>query len=394
MLAPLLLVLVALAVVALVGGSGGPGQAQARIPNPLQLGGQPLSCPDPDVFRNPGAGEYVAACTSDYGERNPGGAPNAAFPLYVSHDLRHWRFQSFVFPPGHLPSGVDPSTGQRTGGRFWSPEIHRIAGRWVVYFSAQLARPEPAGRKPPFDLFVAWTDRLFGGSWQTRRLHYGGQFNGVPNNDQEGAGGGVIDPSVARDPHTGALDIAYTWQSHLIYVGRLSPDGLTMQPRIHRAFGTQYGWECDRLKSSLSDCCCMEGPVLSADPQRGVLDLFFNSASTWTGTYKVGVAFSADALRSWVVYPHPILQTGHGLFGPGIGAQPVVGPDRNTYLFFHVQLHPAFNSQARYLALGRVHYSPRRTQLVPPPAPLTGRTPPAPPRAVQVPQVDSGVVER
>ena len=162
-------------------------------------------------------------------------------------------------------------------------------------------------------------------------------------------------------------------------MGRLSSDGLTMQPQIHRAFGIQYAWECDRLTPSLSGCCCVEGPVLSEDPQRGVLDLLFNAASTWTGTYKVGVAFSLDPLRSWVVYPQPILQSSRALYGPGIGAQPVLGPDRNTYVFFHVQLHPAYNSQARYLALGKLHYVPGRQILLPVPGP---------PREVLVPEID------
>jgi glycosyl hydrolase family 43 len=383
--------LVALSVLSLLGAAG-PAHAGSRVSNPLRLGGRPFSCPDPDVFRVGGTEPYVAACTSDYGEGNPGRAGNAAFAMYVSRDLLHWRFRSFVFSPGHPPTQAEASTGDPRSGRFWSPEVHRIAGRWVVYFAAQRRLPVKTGHSLPFVLFVAWSDRLFGGRWRSRLLHYAGQFNAVTNNDQE-APGGVIDPSVARDPRTGGLDIAYTRQSDQIYVGQLSRDGLTMQPHIHLAFGTQYAWECDRPDTSVGGCCCVEGPVLSEDPQHGVLDLLFNAASTWTGTYKVGVAFSVDPMRTWTVYPHPILQSGGGLFGPGIGAQPVLGPDRNAYVFFHVQLHPAYNSQARYMALGKLHYVPGRTVLVPGPPPSPGAAPP-PPRAVPVPEVDQGVVKR
>ena len=226
-----------------------------------------------------------------------------------------------------------------------------------------------------FGIFVAWGSQLFGGNWHTRLLHYTGQLNAVPGNPQEQEGG-VIDPSVARDPSTGTLYIAYAKQTNQIYVGQLSADGLRMGYRIHLAFGPKYPWQCDPGPLLPHAGCVVEGPVLYPDLQHGVMDLFFNSASTWRGSYKVGVAISADPMNSWTIYPKPVLQSGNGLFGPGIGAQPVIAPDGSTYVFFHVQLRPSDDSQARYLAIGQLQFDttvsaltagPRPRDLIPPP---------------------------
>ncbi len=369
-----------------------------RVQNPLQLASQPLSCPDADIFRVTWLNEWVAACTSDHGQHNPGGMVNAAFPMYVSRDLQHWQFRSFVFPPGKHPGlAVAPTSGYMDG-RYWSPEVHRIAGQWVVYFAARI---DPAGLERSrhqsieagtFGIFVAWGSRLFAGTWHTRLLHYTGQLNSVSSNPQEREGG-VIDPTVARDPTTGTLYIAYAKQTNQIFVGQLSPDGLHMSEHIHLAFGPKYPWQCDPGPLGPHAGCVVEGPVLYPDSQHGVMDLFFNSASTWRGSYKVGVAISADPMKHWIIYPKPILQSGNGLFGPGIGSQPVVSPDGNTDVFFHVQLHPSHDSQSRYLAVGHLHYD--NGAYVSLPTTADPSQPPTPSvHLVPVPQVNVGMVER
>jgi GH43 family beta-xylosidase len=368
------------------------------IRNPLQINGQPLSCPDPDVFQVAWLHEWVAACTSDYGQDNPGRHANAAFPMYVSRDLRHWRFRGFIFPPGHHPWEAPVSTARSQGGRYWAPEVHRIGGRWVVYFSARidpvLFAEHQRKRITPgtFGLFVGWTNSLFGGNWRTRLLHYTGQFNDVAGNPKENKGG-VIDPSVARDPANGKLYLAWAKQNNQIFVGQLYPNGLALRERINLALGPKYSWECDPGPLKPGPGCVVEGPVLYDDQQHHVVDMFFNSASTWRGSYKIGVAVSADPMKRWVTYPKPLLRSGDGLFGPGIGAQPVVGPGGKTYVFFHVQLRPSHNSQARYLAVGRMHYGAEATMRVASPARSSVRGAARSSR-VEVPQIDRGRVQR
>jgi hypothetical protein len=356
---------------------------QPSVRNPLQYEGRPFSCPDPDVFN--WARLYVASCTSDYGQDNPlpsgGMGPlGAAFPIYVSRDLEHWRFRSFVFPPGRHPEQALASFGSWPGGRYWSPEIHHLGSYYEVYFSAVLNLGTIAWINRNYrqhllpgtcGLFVAWSKRLFGGSWQSRLLHFPGQFNHVPGNAADDVAtdygraqaasnslelsGGVIDPTVAQDPRTGTLIMAWAKQPNFIFIGQLAADGLRMDHQVHLALAAGLPWECD--PDARGRHCVDEGPVLWWDRQNQQMDMFFNAGSTWKGTYKVGVAVSTD-LRRWYKYPRPILKSGNGLFGPGIGAQPFTGPGGQLDLAFHVQLRPSHESQARFLAVAQLGDTP------------------------------------
>lgn len=337
------------------------------LANPLAYGGRLFSCPDPDVFKLPGQERWVASCTSDYGQLNPRpgrsdyGRSGAAFPIYetVGSSLKHWVFRSFIFPPGRHPPGALPPLGAAPGGRYWADEIHRIGRNWVAYFAAQMvptaADPVPRGT---FALYVAWTRNLFGGSWQSRLLHYSGQFNAVPGNAMEFSGG-VIDPSVARNPQTGALDIVWAKQANLIFEGQLTPDGLSLEPHVSLAVTANLPWECN--PNPTGQHCVVEGPVLYADPvHRGLMDLFFNASGTWDDTYKTGIAVSADPQHlKWSVYPSPIDQSalGYGLQGPGIGAQPFVSPDGSLLMAVHLMTHATHASQERYLGFVNVSYA-------------------------------------
>jgi hypothetical protein len=353
----------------LVASAGADRASAATLTNPLTLNGRPFSCPDPDVFRLPHAREWVAACTSDYGQDNPAGLREAALPLYSSHDLKHWRFRSFIFPPGRHPSLAEAPIGHWPGGRYWAPEIHYIDGRWVAYFGAALDPPifrvayhhsvEPG----TFGLFVAWTSSLFGGRWQSRLLHYPGQYNAVRGNGHE-LSGGVIDPSEAQDPRTGQRYLVWAKQSNQIWIGELSEDGLHLLPKpVRFIISPHYAWQCAPSGRS----CVVEGPVLYWDSRQQVFELFYNADSTWQDSYKIGVAISTAPLlaRSWVPDPRPILQSSDRLHGPGIGAQPFVGPDGQLFLACHVQLHPSHASQARYLAILALSYDPQQTLKVP-----------------------------
>jgi hypothetical protein len=278
--------------------------------NPVRLYGAPMSCPDPDVF-NYGR-QYVAACTSDFGQDNPEprkhrmGPVPAAFPIYVSTDLQHWRFVNYIFPPGHSVAGAPAPKGQWPGGEFWAPEIHKIGSRWVAYFGARLST-----KAPQMGLFVAWTRHLFGGNWQSKLLyrHHG-----------------VIDPSVARVG--GQLMIVYCQQPAQIWGGELSADGLTMLPDEQLIARPTLPWEAGRHGSGVE-----EGPVLWRHD--GQTFIMYNAASTWNNSYKVGLLEQT---------------TGARLVSVGIGAQPFRTP-KGLEVAVHVQFNPArHRMERRYLS--------------------------------------------
>jgi beta-xylosidase len=302
---------------------GAPAMASATT-NPVRLYGVPMSCPDPDVFNY--GDQYVAACTSDFGQDNPElgqarmGQVPAAFPMYVSTDLQHWRFVNYIFPPGHSAAGALAPAGNWPGGEYWAPEIHKIGSRWVAYFGAQIA-----GTNRQMGLFVAWTDHLFGGNWSSKLLY---------------RNGGVIDPSVAWVGSK--LMIVYCQQPSQIWESQLTPDGLNMLPDEHQIAQASLSWENGNNGRGVE-----EGPVLLT--HKGQTFVLYNAASTWDNTYKVGL-LAETASGSWWKDPHPVLQSGSTLVSVGIGAQPFATP-HGLELAFHVQFNSASHSmEGRYLS--------------------------------------------
>lgn len=301
-----------------------------------------LSCPDPSVVdAHTGGYRYYLACTSDY-------EPNA-FPIRGSNDLRHWHPIAYAFPAGHQPWWALHSPQ----GRYWAPALYRIGNRWVLYFAAQVDltrmplhtdHGEPTG-SGTFVVGVASAASLTG-PWQTRILHYRGQFNDVAGVEQEHYGG-VIDPSMVQDPVTGQRYLFWAEQHSSVWVAKLSSDGLHLDRHIHLAMWTQSGsWEC-------AGGCTVEGP--EEFYRDGWFYLFYSGASTWYGTYAVGVAASHDPLHGTFVRlsPQPILASGRHWAGPGGCSHPVAGPSGRTYLLYHATQgsDPGHVSEARYLQL-------------------------------------------
>ncbi len=83
---------------------------------------------DPAALRVVTAGtpEYFVVVTSN-------DAPQAC-PILQSPDLRSWSLRGFVFPRGSHPAWTAPVD---EGGEFWAPELHSIAGRFIVCFAAR-----------------------------------------------------------------------------------------------------------------------------------------------------------------------------------------------------------------------------------------------------------------
>jgi beta-xylosidase len=285
---------------------------------------KPFSCPDPNVLdADAGGYRYYMVCTSDYD-------PNA-FPIRASNDLVKWKLIGYVFPAHHQPWWALGSPG----GHYWSPELYRIGGRWVVYFaatynSARIALKYANNSSVPPRTWVVGvaTATSLRGPWSSRVLHYRGQYNGL--GEQQETYGGVIDPSMVQDPRTGQLYLFWAQQHTSIWAAMLSPDGQRLAGPVHQVLWAQRGWECGALDHS----CTVEGPAPVYHD--GWFYLFYSGASTWDGTYAVGAAVSRDPLRPFSrIGDDPILRSGHGWIGPGGASHPVQGPDGQGHLFYH-----------------------------------------------------------
>jgi beta-xylosidase len=335
----------AVSLIGLASGLGWPGTAPAQ---PIRDGRHLLNCPDPSVVSaHVGRYRYYLVCTSDYAAD--------AFPIRGSNNLTSWHRVGSVFPARHQPWWALHSPV----GRFWAPSIYRIQGHWVVYFAAQY-NPAVVSLRVPHAGPVAGgtlvlgvaTARSLRGPWRSRILHFRGQFNGLATTQE--TYGGDIDPSVVRDGADGQLYLFWAEQPRSIWAGRLSADGLTLDPDIHQVLRTSPGWECLTPRGT----CVIEGP--EEYYRDGRVYLFFSGASTWSGTYAVGVAASPNPLLDpfTPLSTTPDLHSGHGWLGPGGTSAPVVGPDGRTYIFYHAMSSPDNNhvSADRYLFVSPISW--------------------------------------
>jgi len=311
--------------------------------------GKPLSCPDPSVVdAGVGGYRYYLACTSDR-------AANA-FPIRGSNDLIHWKLVSYVFPAHKQPWWALESPN----GRYWAPDIHRIDGRWVVYFAAEynaaaISLRLPGGPRVPSGTMVigAASAHSLSGPWHSELLHFRGQFNGLGGEQEKY--GGDIDPSMAQNPVTGQRYLFWAEQHSSIWDSELSSNGLTLGVHVHQVLWTTNGWECDTPNHR----CTIEGP--EEVYRNGWFYLFYSGASTWSGTYAVGVAASLNPLIGpfTSLSAQPILRSGHYWIGPGGTSAPVVAPDGKEYIFYHAERgsNLKHDSADRYLFSSPLNWS-------------------------------------
>ena len=339
------------AVMAFITGAGaGADDPTIHYRNPLRAAftGQPISCPDPSVSSDRrGSWRYVLVCTSD-NARN-------AFPIWRSKNLVRWQPDGYVFPRGRQPWWAVPASGRGHQGLYWGPEIYHLNGRWMIVFAAQYnpaseAISFPAGEEPdPGTMMIGVaTARSLSGPWSSRIVHYRGQFDALGGEPE--IGGGTIDPSIVRDRRTGQLYLFWAVQQHAIWVGKLSADGLRLDPHIHKILDVSEPWECYQGK------CTLEGP----EPvyHDGRYYVFYSAASTWNGSYALGVAAASSPLGPYVKRSAPVLRSGHGFLGTASSSHPVLGPDGRLYVLYHGLLHSLsiHDSGARVLMLGRLHW--------------------------------------
>src|SRR4051812_7984033 len=296
--------------------------------------GKPLACPDPHVIDlKKGSFRYFMVCTTDH---DPDG-----IAIRRSRDLVRWYPGGSVFPKGRRPWW--------SNGRFSAPEIQRIHRRWVVYFAASVDRSKTRVPVRPgaMALGVA-TSRALRGPWHTRILHYRGQGHGAAG--QRERFGGTIDPSVVRSPLDGQLYLFWALQATQIWAGRLSPDGLRLVGNIRRVVTPSKPWECHPK-------CTIEAP----EPfYRGrTLNLLYSAASTWDGSYAIGLARGTDPLTgTYRKADQPVLRSGRRFIGPGHCSQPVKGPSGRTYILYHALTSPdpKHLSNRRLLMIARVRW--------------------------------------
>ncbi len=233
------------------------------------------NCPDPGVLKD--GSKYYMVCTS--------GGPG--YPIRSSSDLVSWKLEGTVFDSSTKPKWAS--------GDFWAPEMHKVAGKYVVYFSAR------ASKNNAFAVGAAWSNSALG-----------------PYQD--------IGKPLVEDPTPGVIDAHYfkapsgthyvLWKVDGNAVGKSTPiriqplaaDGLSRTGSATTILTNTLGWEGGLVEGQWM---IHEGSYYY---------LFYSGSGYASPSYSVGVARSVSPTGPFTKHGAPIVVSKPGWAGPGHGS--------------------------------------------------------------------------
>ncbi|MCC2977842.1 glycoside hydrolase family 43 protein [Sphingomonas sp. PL-96] len=258
-----------------------PGAAALAAPttatNPLLPGG-----PDPWIVREGDTFYYMATL----GDRLAIRATRDLARLAEAKETVVWRPQA---------SGPNAQS-------IWAPELHRIDGKWYIYYTAAAAGHDDDAHRGVFVLENAATDPLKG-AWVDR----GRVATARPGIDgttfeHRGKRYFVYSPYVGSESDLAIVAMANPWTV-------TGPETILARP--DRAWERQGGRQI------------LEGPAFLKGP-KGALFLSYSGSACWSDGYAVGLLRAradADPMKaaSWKKAATPILKTtpSAGVFAPG-----------------------------------------------------------------------------
>lgn len=284
------------------------GQAQApaaTFTNPLLASG-----PDPWVIAHGGVYYY----THTLGNR---------IALWRTADMADLprAEQQVVWTP--------PKTG-RNAHSIWAPEIHRIDGKWYIYYSATAAGFKDDSHRGVFVLENESADPLTG-KWIDR---------GKINTRNAGIDGTVFS-------HRGSLYFAYS-----PYIGAVSGIALARMTNPWTLAGAEVviaqpdkKWE-DRGGRKI-----LEGPQFLKGPT-GTVYMTYSAGACWSDDYALGLlraTTGGDLLdaRSWSKNAAPVLTKGNGVFATGHNGFFKSPDGREDWIIYHANAAPGIGCTAR-----------------------------------------------
>lgn len=219
----------------------------------------------------------------------------------------------------------------------WAPEIHRINGKWYIYFSAD----DYKGTEP-FDYGIGDTTRTphviecdsddpMSGNWVLR---------GTLGCDPVGIDGTIIQQGKNLYFVYAAYQNFPTRRSDLFIYRMESPCKVTGKPvRICKA---EYDWE---ISTEDPEWKIVEGPA--ALYKNGKIFLSYAANTVWTDEYCIGLLTAdenADLMdpASWSKSPQPIFRQcpESGIYAPGHSSFTTSPDGSETWLVYHMFLAP------------------------------------------------------
>ncbi|WP_239019584.1 family 43 glycosylhydrolase [Sphingomonas suaedae] len=222
-----------------------------------------------------------------------------------------------------------PKTGANAHS-IWAPELHRIGGKWYIYYSATAAGHKDDRHRA---VFVLENDAAnpFTGKWVDR---------GRVNTQRAGIDGTVFDQG-------GTLYFAYS-----PYIGSVSGIALARMTNPWTLTGEETviarpdkRWE-DRGGRRI-----LEGPQFLKGPD-GRIFMTYSAGACWSDDYALGLleakpgASLLDA-ASWTKHPQPVLTKGNGIYATGHNGFFKSPDGREDWIVYHANSGPGMGCTAK-----------------------------------------------
>ncbi|RYD67154.1 MAG: alpha-N-arabinofuranosidase [Sphingomonadales bacterium] len=317
-----------LGVLAVAAGGSAKAQVAATFSNPLLPSG-----PDPWVYSDGGVYYY----THTMGKR---------ISLWRTTDITDLANaeQKVIWTP--------PESGANAHS-IWAPELHRLGGKWYIYYSATEAGFKDDAHRGVFVLENESADPLQG-EWVDR---------GRVNTQRPGIDGTVFH-------HRGALYFAYS-----PYVGSVSGIALAKLSNPWTITGEEVLIaEPDREWENQGGRRILEGPEFLEGPT-GQVYLTYSAGACWSDNYALGLlraAPGADLLSrsSWTKSPRPVLSSANGIYATGHNGF-FKSPDKSEqWIIYHANSGRGMGcTSKRSPHLGRVTWTARGEPRIASPTP-------------------------
>jgi GH43 family beta-xylosidase len=201
----------------------------------------------------------------------------------------------------------------------WAPELHRIEGRWYIYYTAAESGNDDDRHRGVFVL---------------------------ENISRDPTRGTWIDRGKLKTEHTGIDGTTFFFSGirYFVYSAYVGPDSVlsivamanpwTLRGKETIIARPDHAWERRGGRQIL------EGPAFLPNPERRLL-LSYSGSACWSDDYAIGllsVAAGRDPLDAgaWEKTPDPVLSksVSHGIYSPGHNGF-FTAPDGETWMVYH-----------------------------------------------------------